>query len=798
MEEIVKYFLIELQIIKNGVIDDYRLYAIIFICVLFLILSILLLRIRRMNKLILKMKEKNQENSIFIKNVINNSPSMYSVKDRFGEIFLSNKSFADFLKINRDEIEGRDIKELFKQVGFHKEDIDRMMRDEIEVIKTRKEKLGLEEKFILPDGTEKWFYSNIVPLKMDLGLFYSLRVSTDITERKKAEVALNEAKLDAEKRSIEKGHFLASMSHEIRTPLNGIISMLEQINLKKNVDMGIIDKELEIMNISSKRLVEVVEDVLNLSKIEYGEIKEEVDEFDIRAEIKNCILLFAEKAKEKGIDVLTYVDKKVPMLVKGDLVKYHHILTNIFGNALKYTKEGYVLIELKLMIKESDKLIIRTVIKDTGIGIAKENHEDIFKRFSQVENSIKATNGIGLGLAIVRELLEKVGGTIALESEKDKGSVFIIDIPFASTRENEVFSVEDKEMIILSNRNEYLDNYIKNVKNIEGLNFITVDDISELDIVLDEKNLEDVFVIVDYNENFDKFLELRKMFEHRITFIKNERNKNFYSENEYVSREFLEDGLKKLLGFEKKEKNNIYKEKKKYDNPIKVLLVEDDVINREAFKIILESMGITNLITAIDGEEALNAFYNDSYDIVFMDLQLPKLSGFEIIEKIREYEAIKNIERSVIITLTANALEGLKEKCIDAGFDDYLTKPIMREKLYEKIDHFVVNKISQLDELKNQYYDNNEVLKKLLNSFVENIPSLIEELDTAIYYGDNDLILQKLHKVKGAIGNLREKNIIYIIENMENLAKKGESFEELYKKFQKDLDFLIISIKKEI
>ena len=786
-------------IYENGTLNYYNLYIAVLILFIIFLFMTLLGKIENMRRKIQKMEEKNQENLDFIRKVINNSPSMYSVKDRYGEIFLANKSYSEFFHKNIEEIEGKTAKELFAELDYDPEISRKMTKDEIEVIKKRKEKLGIEEKIILPSGEERWFFSNIVPLKMDLGLYYSLRVSTDITERKKAEIALKAAKLEAEKRSVEKGHFMATMSHEIRTPLNGIITMLEQINLKKDERLNLISKEIEIMNISSKRLVEVVENVLSLSKIEYGEVEAEVDEFDLRAEVKNSILLFEEKIKDKKIDILTYIDKEIPALIKGDLVKYHHVITNIFGNALKYTQRGYVLIELKLLSKEENKIFIRTLVKDTGIGISKENHENIFRRFSQVENTIKTINGVGLGLAIAKELVERLGGSISLESEVGEGSVFIVDLPFIFVKENEKFRVKDKELIILSDKAEYMDNYIKNTRNIEGLNIIIVEDIKEFYTVFDQEDILNTYVLVDFEDNIEEIRKIYENFGERFLYIKSSESFNFINENKIVNREFLEEALKNIFGLIKEKNDEKIKNIKNFEKtPIKILLVEDDVINREAFKILLDSLGLREIQMAVDGEEALECYYKDKYDIIFMDLQIPKLDGFEVLKIIREYEEKEEKEKSTIITLTANALEGFREKCLEKGFDDYMTKPLTRDKLFEKIEYYIKNKNYDFEELKNQYYDNDEILRKLFESFMENIPYLKEELENAINLGDNDEISQKLHKLKGAVGNLKENNLIRTIEIMEIKVKNRENIEEVYAKFLKELEYLLRLIKKEM
>lgn len=799
LNKIIFLVLEKVKIFENGAWNYYNLYIAILIFFIIFLFMALFGKIENMRRKIEKMEEKNKENIDFIRKVINNSPSMYSVKDRYGEIFLANKSYSEFFHKKIEEVEGKTAKELFAELNYDSELSRKMTKDEIEVIKKRKENLGIEEKIILPSGEERWFFSNIVPLKMDLGLYYSLRVSTDITERKKAEIALEEAKLEAEKRSVEKGHFMATMSHEIRTPLNGIITMLEQIELKKDESLDMISKEIEIMNISSKRLVEVVENVLSLSKIEYGEVETEVDEFDLRAEVKNSILLFEEKIKDKKIDVLTYIDKEIPALIKGDLVKYHHVITNIFGNALKYTQHGYILVELKLLSKEDNKIFIRTLVKDTGIGISKENHENIFRRFSQVENSIKTTNGVGLGLAIAKELVERLGGNISLESEVGEGSVFIIDLPFIFVKENEKFRVKNKELIILSNKIGYMDNYIKNAKNIEGLNFIIVEDIKEFYTVFDNEDILDTYVLVDIEDNEEDIRKIYENFGERFLYIRNFERFNFIKANQIVNREFLEEALKNIFGLIKEKNDDRIKNIKSFEKtPIKILLVEDDLINREAFKILLNSLGLSQMKIAVDGDEALECYYKEKFDIIFMDLQLPKKDGFEVLEIIRAYEERESKERSTIITLTANALEGFREKCLEKGFDDYLTKPLTRDKLFEKIEYYIKNNNHNFEELKNQYYDNDEILKKLFESFLENIPYLIEELQNSVNMGNEDEVLQKLHKMKGAVGNLKETNLIKMIEVMEIKMKNREGIDEIYSKFLKELEILLRSIKKEI
>lgn len=780
------------SVVSNNPLSIYEkvkdiIWYVIFIFLSLIIIIVLLisvvLKTKKINKIIEETKKKAESNILFVRNMVNNAPSMYSVKDKQGRIILANKVFSDFFKLQINNVEGKSLVEIFAESNLDVTEAKEMTKDEFRVIEEGTEISGIEEEITLFNDEKRWLYSNIVPLKIDGVEDYSLRVSLDITKRKLIELELKKAKEEAEELSIAKGHFLAIMSHEIRTPLNGIITMIGQLK-EKEEKLGFLNREIEIMEISSKRLVNVIDETLNFSKIEYGQVDFELTEFDVRREVKNCIVLFEERVKEKGLELLFFVPISVPQILKGDIIKYHQILTNLLGNAVKFTKKGHILIELQVVELDNENLSLHTVVKDTGIGIEKENYDKIFNKFSQLENNNK-NNGVGLGLAITKELVERLGGTIAVESQIDKGSIFTVDIPVKKVKNMKTKSYGDKELIVLCDKNEYIDFYIKTVKNFKNLNFILAQEAEELSVILEGKeNLENTIIIIDSNED----VEIDKE-KYRIL--------NVGSKSDNVKKYLLEERLVEVLGNET-EKTIVGKlqEEIVVENIEKnILVVEDDEISGEVLMLLLKDIGVNFVEWASSGEKAIELIKNKKYDLIFMDLQLPKVSGFEVVKSIRTEENIN--KKTNIIALTANSLEGTREKCLAQGFNEYLTKPIDKSKLVKTINEFLKYKVEHFTELREEFSNNTELLRKLMESFLRNIPLLAKDFENKLLNKDFEGMEKSVHKLKGAIGNIKTKEIYSLVEKVED-AVKNHNYEKTinqFSKFENELSNLKINLK---
>lgn len=756
----------------------YFVTILIFLIFIILLLVKINIKNRKLNKIIIDSKLKDEKNINFIRNVINSAPSMYSVKNKYGKIILCNTTFSEFFNLEIDKVENHSLFDIFGKLNLNMEVAKKMAKDDLIIFEEKKSNFGVEDLIIFENNEEKWIYSNIVPIEIENEV-YSLRVSLDITKRKNIEVELNNAKEEAEKLSISKGHFLAIMSHEIRTPLNGIIAIIEQLK-DKIEELKSIDKEINIMDISAKRLNDVIDKTLNYSKIEYGNLDSEIIQFDLRKEIKNCIILFNDKIKEKKLDIFLYVENKVPYILKGDIVKYHQVLTNIIGNAVKFTNIGYISIEVYYLKDKKNSYKLKTVVKDTGIGIDEKYISQIFNRFSQVKNS--HNNGVGLGLAISKELVDRLDGDIYVESKVNVGSTFTLEIPFDFIESKPYRIKKIKEFIIFCDNDKYLEFYAKTINNIPNVNCIIAQNLEEFNVIIDNyDNYNNLYIIIDSSIN----LTLEKFSRNQIIKVGNNINE--------INRFEIEETILFILNksIERPNHNANINNYTMFENK-KILLVEDDEISKDVFFMIFNSFGFKNIEWANNGSEGLRKLKNYKYDLIFLDLQLPNISGVNIFENSKE-----SINDSTpIIALTASTMEETKEKCISMGFYAYLTKPITKKNIINVLnDVFSLGK-NNFILLEEEFSGNLEIMKKLLISFRENIPNIMKELRGNVRDKNFIEISKILHKLKGAVGNIKNNNIYQKINSLEELLKfeKFNEFILLEAQLEIDINNLILSI----
>jgi PAS domain S-box-containing protein len=507
------------------------------------------------------LKTRAEELSILLSTI----PALVYFKDTDHRYILVNKSFERFVNLPFYGIQGKKVEELIPEYKTNN-----YQEMELEVIHSGLPLYNIEES-ITKDGREAWLTTNLAPYRDNEGEIIGLvGISWDITFRKNYENELQHAKELAEEGTRAKSEFLANMSHEIRTPMNGIIGMAE---ILKQAKLGKQEKEnLEILISSTRSLLSLVNDILDISKIEAGKIELEAEDFDIRKVLKDIENITYIRAEEKALDYKTFINPNVPEFLKGDPSRLKQIILNLVNNAVKFTMKGKVHIFIDIVEEKEDKLKLMVKVKDTGIGISEEGKKHLFQLFSQVDTSTtKAYGGTGLGLSIAKRLVTLMDGDIEMESEQDRGSTFWFTAWLT-----------------------------------KGECTVEVPEPAQTRVDRDGKS------------------------------------------------------RKKLS----------------------VLLAEDNEINQKIIEYSLTNAGY-RVDIARNGQEAIDMYHRQEYDIVLMDVQMPVLDGYEATQHIREMEStvLNGIRRIPIVALTANAMKGDREKCLDAGMDEYLSKPFTPDDL---------------------------------------------------------------------------------------------------------------------
>ena len=591
---------------------------------------------------------------------------------------------------------------------------------------------------------------------------------------------LEESKHLAERANQIKTLFLANMSHEIRTPLNGIVGFTDL--LRSSGLNSEQDEFVQIIEKSSENLLSIIDDILDLSKIESEKIDIEDIEFDPIIEFESGIESYGAKASEKHIDLGFYIDPALSNKLKGDPNKIKQVLVNLMSNAVKFTPDrGNIDILIEKIDSSGGEATVLFSVKDSGIGISLEQRKKIFEAFSQADSSTsREFGGTGLGLTISKKLVELMGGNLDLESENGKGSTFFFTLQFqeipSETKQQTFEDLRIGYYLPRRNKTEQSDIYIK--KYLAALNpkYIIFNTIESLVSLGENKQPDLIFVNFDHVRHAD-MIRLNTL-KSKISLLTTGHKKD---EIKALNLNFFKT-LYSPINFSKIKRSlldfnninidkNIKKSKKTKFTNIKALVAEDNVINQKLIKITLENIGIS-VTLANNGKEAFNLRRTEVFDIIFMDIQMPVMNGIEATQAILAYEKEKEIAHIPIVALTANALKGDKERFLAEGMDQYISKPIKLDTIRNILNLYFTDKPI----LDNNISNTKETLKK---EFVDILLCKKEKGDLHIF----DTLLQDIGYSVDCATNIEDlkkmiqsKNYTHVLldRNLDGLSEDNE------------------------
>jgi len=579
-------------------------------------------------------------------------------------------------------------------------------------------------------------------------------------------------KLLAQEASEAKSMFLANMSHEIRTPLNGIVGFTELLK-----DSGLKEEQgefVEIIEKSSENLLEIINNILDLSKIESNKVEIENIAFNPIEEFESAVEVYSVRAAEKQIDLGCYIDPSLEHPIKGDPTKIKEVIINLLSNAVKFTSNSGS-INIRILKEESQtegKTRIRFEVEDSGIGVTSEQKEKIFEAFSQADTSItRKYGGTGLGLTISFKFIELMGGELDLNSEPGEGTTFFFTIELEeieTLNEGSRGSFANLKALILKSdiksktQDENLIKYLE-YYGVKHTSFTNISELHKPEI----QNRYD-FVFADYAYSSDEeLISFGKLPQALILLTKSSFMKKIDSIGVKVHKTIYEplNNTKLKLAFETYDNSTAVMQKTKKANRKKyqdgsskfnanILIAEDNIINQKLIKRTLEDLGLTVTIAG-NGLEAFQKRKDGNFDLIFMDIQMPFLDGTEATAEILEYEATHNIPHIPIVALTANALKGDRERFLEAGLDEYTTKPLVRSEIISILNFFLSDFIIDevlIDDLSTSNESQEEIPKPTYKADI--LLAKKSNFESKLY----SKLLEQMHYTYDVVHNLVEFN----------------------------------------